>query len=796
MIAKRPVFAALAVAVLALGIGANSAVFSMVNAFILRPLDLPQLDRLVEIREFTGRQQRDAVTVTAADYLDWKRSARSFAGISAYGVREFDLASEGSEPQGVMAVQASADMLHTLGVAPAVGRDFLPGEDEPGARPVALVSDALWRNRFGGDRGIVGREIQIDSRPFLVVGVLPANFEFPIPAIGLWTPLALTPAQRNDRRNHTLGTAARLRDGVSLEQARAELDALAHRLARIYPETNAARGATAVLLRERQGDYSKPFLGLLQATAILVLLIACANLAYLQLAQAVAREREIAIRTALGAGRRRVIRLLTVESLLLAGAGGAAGIVVAYLGVRVLKASIPPEGSRYFMGWNQLQVQPAVLWFTLAIAVASGVVFGLSAAWHGSRVNLALAMKQGGGQAGSKSRLRALLVVGEVALATIATIATAQMVSGFQAMFNVYQGFTPDRILAIRVVLPTDRYDTPHRTAAFLDAAARATATIPGVEMAAFTSNLPGALRFNYRGEMEIEGRPALSAADAPRADFQIIGAGYFAALGIPLRAGRPIEEQDGEDSLPVAVIGQRTAARYFPGENPVGKRIRVEYSGAAPWRTIVGVAGDIHQFWFEKETRPILYLPYRQTMQRSMYLAIRARGGDSMRVLPAVRERMRRLDAALPLREPRPMREVMLETVSAMRMTTGMMTAFGMLALVLAAVGIYGVMAHTVTQRYREFGIRLALGARPGNVVMAVARQGLRSAAWGIGLGFAGGFLLSRAMAGIMYGVGDRSAEVLTGVPALIVVVSLAACWIPARAATAVDPLIALRQD
>lgn len=386
MLRKRPAFTLLAIAVLALGIGANSAVFSVVNALILRPLALPKLDQLVEIRDVTAHQQKDAVTVTAADYLDWKRWAASFQSVSAYTFHDFNLASEGGEPEGVTGLRVSSDMLHTLGIAPAIGRDFRAGEDQPGAAPVALLSDALWRNRFAADRGIVGRTIQLDSQPFLVIGVLPAGFEFPIPAIGLWTPLALSPAQRNDRQIHSLLATARLRDRVSLAQARAEMAALAQRLARAYPETNAARGATVVLLRERQGDYSKPFLVLLQATALFVLLIACGNLANLQLAQAVSRQREIAIRAALGAGRGRVIRLLVVESLLLAAGGGAAGVGMAYLGVRALKAGMPPEGTRFIMGWSQIAVQPAVLWFTLAVAAAAGMVFGISAAWQGSRV--------------------------------------------------------------------------------------------------------------------------------------------------------------------------------------------------------------------------------------------------------------------------------------------------------------------------------------------------------------------------------------------------------------------------
>lgn len=785
IIRKRPGFATIAILALALGIGANSAVFSIVNAVLLRPLAFPDLDRLVEIRDASNRG-----SVPTADYLDWKARAASFEELAAYTYMNVHLANDGSDPAGVFGSAISANLLKTLGAKPAHGRDFAPEEEG-----IALISDTLWRERFASDPAILGRQMLLDRKPHIVVGILPADFDFPLPRVSVWTPLNFTAAERADRRRASLHVVGRLKDGVSRSMAAAEMGTQARRLAEEHPETNANRHTKLVLLRERQIEYSGPFLTLLQAAAAFVLLIACANLANLQLAHGVARSREIAVRAALGAGRWRVARLLLMESMVIAIAGGIAGVAIAYGGVELLKAGVPADTARSVVGWSRVAIHPPVLFFTFGVAVFAGLLFGVSAAWRAARVQLTQSLKDGGQQGGSKSRLRPVLVVAEVTLAVVAVVGATQMARGFQAMFDIYRGFSPEHILAVRLTLPAEAYGTPHAVAAFLDKAVAETSSLPDVQAATVTSNLPGSLNFNPTGPIQVDGTPALRVADAPTAEFQYIGSEYFRALGIRIQAGRVFNEQDSEATPLVVVVNQRLAQRFWPGESPIGKRIAFDGINPPGQRTVVGVVSDVQQFWFQQEPRPLIYLPYRQSPPRQVFLAIQTHGSP-LTLLPAVRERIAKLDAALPLYEPRSMERVMQETMSVMRMTAGMMMLFGVLALVLAAIGVYGVMAYAVTQRQREFGIRLALGAHPRTVLVMILRQGFVLAGVGCVLGLASGFGVSRLMAGIMYGAGENDLAALIGAPVLLAAVSLAACWMPARAGMRVSPAAILRRD
>lgn len=794
LLRKRPAFALVSVIALALGIGANAAVFSVVNALILNPLSFPELERLAEVRDVDAHQPQVARTATPADYLDWRERSKSFESLSAYTIHDFDL-SAGGDPMGLSGSKVSVDFFDTLRAAPALGRPFRKGDDEPGNDQVVILSDTLWRHQFGADPTAVGRTILLDSKPFVIVGVMAPRFDFPLPGTALWSPLAFSAAGRADRRTHSLLTVGRLKEGVSLQAARSEMDSHARSLAREYPATNARRRAGVVELRERQGEFSKPFLILLQATAVFVLLIACANLANLQLAHGLGRRREIAVRTALGAERWRVMRLLLIENMTIAIAGGAAAVGVAYGAVSLLKTSVSPATARFIMGWNRVEVQPPVLLFTLVVAIGAGLAFGLFAAFQASRPQPAAVLKEGDAQGGARSFARTALVVSEVMLAVIAMMGASQMVRGFQQMFDVYQGFSPDRLLVVRIALPGDRYNNGAKRMAFYDDAIRELSTLPQVVSVTCSSNLPGALRFNGSGPVQIEGKRSLSASDAPIANFQAVGAGFFSSLRIPMRSGREMNDTDGPETPLVVVVSQAFASRNLPGENAVGKRILIQGSVGAQWRTIVGVAGDVNQFWFQKDPQPMVYLPQRQAPRGTMYIALRTTG-DAMSVLPGVRDRLRSLDASLPLHDPKTMRDVMQETLSAMSLTTGMMTVFGFLALVLAAVGVYGVMAYTVTQRIREFGIRMALGANADAVLRLALWRGFRLTVIGCALGVAAGFGVSRLMEGLIVGASSTSIAVVGGVPLLLALVSLLACWLPARMVNRVDPAVVLRQQ
>ena len=584
-----------------------------------------------------------------------------------------------------------------------------------------------------------------------------------------------------------------LKEGVSRQAAAAEMDTQARRLANEHPDTKANRKTKLVLLRERQIEF-RPRTS------------HASGCRRFRSADCVRKSgeppngswRRTIARTRCPncPGRRTVARgpAASHRKPCVAIIGGVAGVGVAYAGVELINPASPPETARSVVGWSQIALHPPVLLFTSVIAVVAGLLFGVSAAWRASRVQLTESLKDGSPQGGSKSRLRPILVVAEVMLAVVAVIGATQVARGFQAMFDVYGGFSPDRILAVRLTLPADSYDSPQKLIRFLHQAMHGAGSIPDVEVAAVTSNVPGALAFNSPSRIDVEGRPALRSSDVSTAEFQLIGPEYFRTLSIPVQEGRQFGEQDAEETPLVAVVDQRFAARFWPGEKPIGKHIALEVAKPGVWRTVVGVVANV-QLWCQQDPRPLVYLPYRQVPPRNLFLALRTHG-DPMAVLPVLREQIAKLDATLPLYEPRAMRQVMQETMSAMRLTTGMMMIFGILALVLAAIGVYGVMAYSVTQRHREFGIRIALGARPGAVLGMVMRQGLTLAAIGCVLGLGSGIAVSRAMGGIMYGVGTQNVAVVLGAPILLIVISLAAAWIPARTVLLVNPAVVLRRD
>ncbi|MEP7339761.1 MAG: ABC transporter permease, partial [Acidobacteriota bacterium] len=662
---------------------------------------------------------------------------------------------------------------------------------------VAMLGHGLWQRRFGADPRIVGATISLDEKTYTVIGVMPEGFDFPKP-VELWTPLALSNEAWNERREQSLQVVARLKAGVELGQVNAEIGTLAGRLAEQYPQTNAGRGATVRLLRH-SNEVGEVFLSLLMAAAGFVLLIACVNIANGQLARASLRSREMAVRTALGASRLALVRQLLTESILLSLLGGVSGLLVAFGLLDFIRGSLPLDQVQNIPGWEGIRVNERVMIFTLVISLVSSVVCGLVPALQSSNPNLNESLKEGGrsdgGVAGGQ-RLRKALIVAEVALALVLLVGAGLMVKGFARMTErQQQGFDPRHALTLRATLPPSRYADGHQLAAFHRQAQERLSALPGVESVTSTSFLPGR-DVKHSTEFQIEGRPAPLPGQERVSSYQQVGADYFRTVRIPIIKGRGFSANDAEGAPLAAVISETLARRYFPHEDPLGRRIKVGASeSAALWRTIVGVSGDVTRAWLDREIQPLLYLPNQQLPDRNAYFVVRA-SGVPMSALPAVRAQIAALDDKLPLYEIKSHEQAIADSMAGIRLVAALMVMFGALALALAAVGVYGVMAYAVSQRTHEIGVRMALGARPQDVLRLVVRQALKLAALGLAIGLPVALALGRVMASALFGVIALDPLTFVGFTMLLLLVALLACWIPARRATKVDPLIALRHE
>jgi putative ABC transport system permease protein len=793
---KNPWFTLIAVITLALGIGANTAIFSLTSAIVLRPFDLPDLDRLVWVYETAPQQDNFFSGMSPADFADLRRQQKVFAGLAAFRSSNSNLTGVG-EPERVRNSEVTAEFFRMLGVEAALGRAFLPDEEQAGRGQVAVLGYGLWQRRFGADPKIVGATISLDEKAYTVIGVMPERFDFPKP-VELWTPLALGSEAWNERREQSLQVVARLNAGVELGQANAEVEALAARLAEQYPQTNAGRGATVRLLRRRPGsEYDQVFLNLLMAAAGFVQLIACVNIANMQLARASSRSREMAVRVALGARRVTLVRRLLTESLLLGLLGGVCGSLASFGLVDFIRGSIPLDQTQYIQGWESIRVNDRVMIFTLVVSLASSVVFGLVPSLRFSNPNLNEALKEGGrsdgGGAGGQ-RLRKALIVAEVALSLALLVGAGLMVKGSARMTEKQQkGFDPRHALTLRAALSPSRYADGRRIAAFHRQAQERLSALPGVESATSTSFLPGSGIW-ISTEFQIEGRPAPPPGQERVSSFQKVGADYFRTLRIPVIKGREFSADDVEGTPPVAVVSETLARRYFPNEDPLGRRVKVSaLESAAQWHTIVGVTGDVPRFMLDREMQPMLYLPNQQLPDRDACIVVRA-SGSPMAAVPAVRAQIAALDDKLPLYEIKSHEQVIADRMAGLRLIAALMVMFGALALVLASVGIYGVMAYAVSQRTREIGVRVALGARPQDVLRLVVGQSLKLAALGLAIGLPVALALGGVMAGALFGVVALEPMTFVGFMLLLTGVALLAGYLPARRAMRVDPMIALR--
>jgi putative ABC transport system permease protein len=792
---RNPGFAAAIALTLALGIGGNAAIFSVLNAVVLKPLPYAHLDRLVSLRETRpvagGAGKRVPVPVSPATYFDWRNGVPSFDEIAVVSGSEFTLTGQG-EPEQVLAFATSANLLPMIGVTPLLGRNFLLEENQPGA-PVVLLSYGFWQRKFAADTNVLNQAVTLDGRRCTIVGVLPASFDGSAAAgiargarPDIWYPISLVEAGA-PRSVPYWDVLARLKPGGTIDHARAEVDAVMARLAKEFPQTNAARGAQVESLVDRVLGETRSSLWIVFAAVGVVLLIACANVANLLLARATLRGPETAMRAALGASRSRLMRQFLTESLLLAFAGCVLGLAATIVSIDAFVALLPADLPRA----DHIAVDGRVLLFTIAISLFTGIAFGLLPAWQGAKVDLVATIKTGA-RGGLRTRARSTLVVAQVALSLVLLVAAGLLLQSFVAVNAVQLGFDPGNVLTLRVGLPGEKYRDPAQRIAFFEQLVRETEALPGAESAALVFPLPFSRAIVNR-PFSVPGRPIDLSAELAT-PYDIVSPEYFRATGVRIIQGRGFTARDRADSPFVIVVSETFARRVWPDENPLGQRISVGL-GRAVEREVVGVFADFKQRELESEPRFQVCVPLTQEPLRSMYLAVRGRV-PAATLLPLVRDRVRTLDRDLPLMDVAGWRERVAESIAVRRITTLLLAAFAAMALLLALLGLYAVMSYSVAQRTREFGVRLALGAKVRDLLQLVVGQGMKLVLLGLVIGVGGSLAISRLLGGFLFGVQPTDPTTFAGVSALLALVGVFACWLPARRAARVDPVVALRAE
>ena len=786
MMLKHRSFTLIAVLAIGLGIGANTAIFSVVNGVLLRPLPYQNPEQLVTILH------EPSSPVAPANYLDLKQQAQSFESVAAAQVWGPNLTGR-DQPEHLRGLQLSADMFHLLGISPILGRTFITGEDQPGNDRVVVLSHRLWQRRFGADQNIIGQQLTLDGNSYQVIGVMPAQFQFaPFWATNteLWVPLNLG-ARTGDRNGQSLRVFGRLKPGVSQTQAQTEVATIFSRLEQQYPEANKGLSLKVDSLHEKVVGKARGALLILLGAVGFVLLIACANVANLLMTRASARRKEIAVRTALGAGRARIARQLLTESVVLAFVGGAFGLFLGFLGMRMLLQLAPETLPRI----QTIGIDVYVLGFTLLLSLVTGLLFGIAPVLQIRKASFSAALKEGGrssSDGGRRSLGRRALVVSEVALALMLLVGGGLLVRSFAMLLSVDPGFNPNNVLTMTISLAGSELKTGEQRAAFFEQLQQRVSSLPGVRAVSAINHLPLAGDVWTLG-FTIEGRPAPLPGENQGAVYRIVRPEYFKTMGASLLNGRDFNERDNDKSPGVVIINESLALRYWPNENPLGKRITVAKDGL---REIVGVVKDTRQGEWATAAQPEAYLPHLQAPSpRSMSLVVRS-DSDPLSLAGAVQSSVWAIDKNLPVSEIRTMDDVVSEAVGSERFNTVLLGAFSAVALILAVVGIYGVLSDSVTARTHEIGVRLALGAQTSDVLRMIVRQGMLLVGIGIVIGLFGAYLLTQLLSSLLYQVSTTDRITFLAIPIALATVALGACLVPARRATKVDPLVALRYE
>jgi putative ABC transport system permease protein len=795
MLRKNPGFTAAAVVTLALGIGANTAIFSVCNAVLLKPLPYSEPGRIVMLWE--QRRGESPGGVAPANFVDWREQTHSFDEVAAISpFSSFILAGQ-NEPARLRGAAVTSNFFTLLGVRLALGRNFMVEEDRPDRNRVVILTHRTWQEHFGGQPDIAGKYVTLNDNSYTVVGVLPPDFQFASKAsdfqaqnqFEIWTPLALD-REKLQRGTHPLQVFARLKPGIEQVQAQAELNVVAANLERLYPDDNREKGITAVSLGEQVTANVRPALATLLGAVGLLLLIACANVANLLLSRAAAREKEMAVRVALGASRRRLAQQLLTESLLLSSLGGSGGFLFALATISALASRLPADLSRA----SGIAVDARILVFTAIISLATGILFGLAPLFQAQRVSANESLKQSGrAVSASQSRIRSSLVVAQIAIATILLIGAGLMAKSFWALLHVSPGFRTEHILTARLSLPRSRYADNQRIADFQRELLQSVSNTPGVQSAGFATYLPLS-RTDNAWAFFIEGRPPLPVGVYHMAKYRPASPGYFEAIGIPLLRGRSFSFADTKDAPWVVIINQELARAHWGQEEPVGQRLRF---GGQVWRTVIGVVGDVLHEGLDGNANPEMYVPFTQApnLQSESRIVMRT-AIDPAAMAANLRGSVSAIDRALPVDQVETMEQLVSVSMAQPRFRTVLLAAFSIIALLMASIGIYGVMNYLVIQRTREFGIRLSLGARQGDILRLVLGRAMFLIGLGLCLGLFGSFLLVRLIAKLLYGITPLDPLTFLTIPILLSAVALIASYIPARRATRVDPMVALRSE